>query len=383
MHFLQLAIKYLVTSTVKSIHMKNLIYVLLVVGSLISCNNQTEQKKSTSTPDSSMNLQTIKKIDVHSHYRYDRDYLPDFFEKWNMQGVLVDVAIEEDEGVKRSWDNYIDLEKSHPTIFWLCSSIIGVNIDDPDFAEQEIIRLKKEINEGAKMVKVWKNFGMVTKDKSGQFIQINDERLQPIWDFLKTENIPVIAHIGEPVQAWRPLDDPKNPHYNYYNLNPEYHAYQHPEIPSYETIMSARDSWIEKNPDLKILCAHMGSMSHDVEMIAERLDKFPNMSVEPAARFGDLAGQDSKKVKAFFERYQDRILFGTDYGNNSMESEITSEGVNNEIEYLDTNYNLLWTYLSSTDSVEIRNQKSIGLALSADVLHKIYYQNAVDLIDLD
>ena len=363
--------------------MKNLIYLLIAITSLFSCNNQAEQKKTASTPDDTMNLQTIKKIDVHSHFRHDRDYLPDFFDKWNMQGVLVDVAIEEDDGVKRSWDKYIDLEKSHPSLFWLCSSLIGVDIDDPDFADQEINRLKKEINAGAKMVKVWKNFGMVTKDKSGQFIQINDERLQPIWDFLKTQKIPVIAHIGEPVQAWRPLDDPNNPHYNYYNLHPEYHAFQHPEIPSYETIISARDNWIEQNPDLQILCAHMGSMSHDVNMIAERLDKYPNMYVEPAARFGDLAGQDSKKVKAFFVRYQDRILFGTDYGNNSPISDVTSEGLNNEIEYLDTNYHLLWTYLSSSDSVEIRNQKTIGLSLSKNVLHKVYFQNVVDLLDLN
>ncbi len=363
--------------------MKNLIYLLITVTSLISCNNQTEQKNSVSNPNEPMSLQSIKKIDVHSHFRYDRDDLSAFFEKWNMQAVLVDVAIEEDESVSRSWDKYIDLEKSHPSIFWLCSSLIGVNIDDPNFAEQEISRLKKEINDGAKMVKVWKNFGMVTKDMSGQFIQIDDSRLKPIWDFLKTQNIPVIAHIGEPVQAWRPLDDPNNPHYNYYNLHPEYHAFKHPEIPSYETIMSARDYWIEQNPDLIILCAHMGSMSHDVQMIAERLDKFPNMYVESAARFGDLAGQDSKQVKAFFERYQDRILFGTDYGNNSLQSDVTSEGLQNEIEYLDTNYSRLWTYLSTTDSVEIRNQKSIGLALSADVLHKVYYQNAVDLLGLD
>ena len=54
-------------------------------------------------------------------------------------------------------------------------------------------------------------------------------------------------------------------------------------------------TWISKNPDLKILCAHMGSMSHDVDMIAERLDKFENMYVEPAARFGDLGWSGFKK----------------------------------------------------------------------------------------
>ncbi|MFT4567202.1 MAG: putative TIM-barrel fold metal-dependent hydrolase [Saprospiraceae bacterium] len=363
--------------------MKNLIYLLIVMMGLLSCNRESQQKEAEKASVVSINTQTIKKIDVHVHFKQDRDYLPAFLKKWNMQAVLIDVAIEGDTKINRSWDEYVVLAKSHPELFWLCSSLIGVNIDKPDFAEKEIIRLTKEISDGAKMVKVWKNFGMVTKDKSGSFIQIDDERLQPIWDFLISRNIPVIAHIGEPVQAWRPLDDPKNPHFGYYTDHPEYHAYKHSEIPSYETITLARDTWIESNPELQILCAHMGSMSHDVNMIAERLERFPNMYVEPAARFGDLAGQDSKIVKAFFEKYQDRIFFGTDYGNSAKQSSLSKEDLEKEYDELDASYNRLWKYLSSTDSLEIRNQKTVGLELPPSILHKVYYQNVAGFLKLE
>lgn len=363
--------------------MKRTNYLFFLLFILCSCNSQTEKDKVNVSKVTKTDLQAIKKIDVHAHYRFDRDYLPSFFEKWNMQAVLVDVATEKEEGINRSWDNYIAIAKSRPDLFWLCSSLIGVDIDKPDFADQEIARLRKEIKEGARMVKVWKNFGMVTKDKSGNFIQIDDARLQPIWDFLKDNKIPVIAHIGEPVQAWRTLDDPNNPHYGYYTDHPEYHAYQHPEIPTYETIIAARDRWIEKNPDLQILAAHLGSMSHDVDMVAERLDKFPNLHAEPAARFGDLAGQDSKKVKAFLEKYQDRIFFGTDYGNNTAQDSMSDVQLENEITYLETSYDRLWRYLSSTDSLVIRNQKTEGLALSPTILNKIYYQNVASFLSID
>lgn len=299
-----------------------------------------------------------------------------------MQAVLVDVAKADSTGIDRSWDAYVENSKSNPESFWLCSSLIGVGIDDPDFAKDNIGRLQREIDSGARMVKVWKNFGLVTKDNSGKFIQIDDPRLQPIWDFLKEKEIPVMAHIGEPVQAWRPLDDPMNPHYGYYTEHPEYHAYKFPEIPSYETIIASRDRWIAKNPDLKILCAHFGSMSHDVDMIAERLDKFPNMYVESAARFGDLAGQDSKKVKTFFEKYQDRIMFGTDFGNNTPQKHMSATAIEQEKEELDTSYQTLWNYLSTVDSVKIRGQQNVGLKLSESVLKKVYYQNAVDFLEL-
>ncbi|WP_420322570.1 amidohydrolase family protein [Flagellimonas sp.] len=362
--------------------MKNYIYLLVSLAFIVSCKekwNNDDEKKETVALDK----KSIKKIDVHAHYKYDRDYLQDFFEEWNMKGILVDVAIEDSTGIRRSWNAYVDLAQARPDLFWLCSSLIGVGLSEPDFAKREIERLTKEIEQGAKMVKVWKNFGMVTKDANGAFIQIDDERLQPIWDFLKEKGIPVMAHIGEPVQAWRPLDDPNNPHYGYYTQHPQYHAFQHPEIPSYETIISARDNWISKNPDLKILCAHMGSMSHDVDMIAERLDKFENIYVEPAARFGDLAGQDSKKVRTFFEKYQDRIMFGTDYGNGRSQDSLTDDELQNERNELEKDYNEKWRYLSSTDSLEIRNQKTIGLGLSKAVLQKVYYQNMANLLKVE
>ena len=363
--------------------LKNIKYICLVIILFVACKSEKKDEKVLSENIPKVEQQSIKKIDVHAHFKHERDYLPAFFKKWNMQGILVDVSKADSVGVDRSWDEYVVHANNNPEVFFLCSSLVGVGIDAPDFADKEIERLRKEIAQGARMVKVWKNFGMVTKDESGKFIQIDDIRLQPIWDFLKSENIPVMAHIGEPIQAWRPLHDPNNPHYSYYKNNPEYHAYQHPEIPSYETIITSRDNWIAKNPDLKILCAHLGSMSHDVDMVAERLDKFPNMYVETAARFGDLVGQDSDTVKAFFEKYQNRIFFGTDYGNSTIQEELSAEELKNEEQELQSDYNRLWTYVSSKDSVAERGQKNIGLGLSEDILQKFYYQNVADFLKLN
>ena len=361
--------------------MKNSIYVLIALIGLIACKSDTNKKSPEEAQTVSIDEQTLRKIDVHAHYRHARGYLPILFNKWNMQAVLVDVAKEDSTGVVNSWIPYLDLAQAQPDLFYLCSSLIGVGIDDPDFARKNIERLSREIDAGAKMVKVWKNFGMVTKDANGHFIQIDDARLQPIWDFLKDKGIPVMAHIAEPLQAWRPLD-PTSPHYGYYKSNPQYHAYKIPEIPPYETIIAARDRWIENNPDLQILCAHIGSMSHDVDMVAERLDKFPNMQVELAARFGDLAKQDSEKVRRFFEKYQDRILFGSDYGNSEPADEMTPEELENEQKDLNASYERLWKYLSSSDSLEIRGQQTVGLELPMDVLQKVYFQNTVNFLSL-
>ncbi len=365
--------------------MQKYVYFLMAFFTLLSCKDKvvaTPEKEDIELPSNDFNAE---RIDVHAHFNYDRDYLASFMENRKMKAVLVDVSTEDKNDstkVERSWENYVALAEKHPDLFWLCSSLIGIGIDAPDYAERQIARLSKEIAQGARMVKVWKNFGMVTKDRSNTYIQIDDPRLQPIWDFLKSRKIPVIAHIAEPLQAWRPLD-PKSPHFGYYSEHPEYHAFNFPKIPSYETIIAARDNWISQNSDLQILCAHLGSMSHDVDMVAERLDKFPNMYVELAARFGDLATQDSKKVRAFFQKYQDRIMFGSDFGNGVAQDTFTPEQLLKEEQELAADYETLHAYLSSADTLVVRGQTNVGLALEPEVLKKVYVTNVVNFLKLD
>lgn len=345
--------------------------ILVLFVAILACNEPKSSTDSISTEA----FQELPKIDVHAHYKYPRTYLPDFFKRWNMKAMLVDVSIEQGDSIVKNFDNYLAHYELLPELFYLCTTFTADGIEDPDYIEKTIAQLKSDIAHGARMVKVWKNFGMVTKDSKGNYIQIDDPRLNPIWDFLVENDITVLAHIADPEQAWRPLEDPNNPHYNYYKNNPQYHAYNFPEIPSYETIIAARDQWVKNNPDLKIIAAHILSMSNDIDAVAQRLDAYPNLSVELGARFGDLAMQDSDKVREFFDKYQDRILFGTDYGTGEAEDQKSSEAILAEAESLEERYQRLFDYLTKQDSMLLRKQQTKGLGLSKTVLEKIFSKN--------
>ncbi len=329
----------------------------------------------------------MPKIDIHAHYRYDRPFLIPQLDGMNMKCLLVDVVRTDRGRQKRSWQPYLKMKVAHPHHFYLCSGFNAQGIDEPGYAEKIISGLKKEISEGAQMVKVWKNFGMVHKDEQGNYIQIDDERLQPIWDFLTAQKIPVLAHIGEPLQAWTPLDS-LNPHHSYFKNNPQYHAYLHPEIPRYETIIDARDNWLTKNPDLVVVAAHMGSMSHDVGEVAKRLDKFPNLSVEPGARFGDIARQDPAKVYEFFIKYQDRILYGSDLSISEPAENQSEEALQRNQDFVTTILAMHWKFLSEEGDM-IYDSPMVpikiptrGLALPRQVLKKVYFENAAKILAL-
>jgi predicted TIM-barrel fold metal-dependent hydrolase len=316
----------------------------------------------------------IPKIDFHAHYWQPHPELGPTLDRWAMRAVLVNVNSEGELGEK--WRGMRALDAQQPGRFILTTTFDPAGVAEPGFAERTIDQLGTDIAQGARMVKVWKDVGLELKDRDGSYVQIDDARFQPIWDFLAERGVPVLAHIAEPRAAWLPLD-PRDPHYNYYRGHPQYHAYQHPEMPRWETIIAARDRWLARNPRLVVVGAHMGSMSHDVREVARRLDDFPNLHVEMAARVNDLAMQPGDRVRDFLLRYQDRVLFGTDASNGSAQSGS-----------MDALFSRYWDYLSRPDSFFIGSRTgwgmdTQGLGLPREVLEKIYRRNAERILGLE
>ena len=258
-------------------------------------------------------LRALPKVDAHTHLFHDRAGLLDVMERWHLSAVVIHIT------GKNLWPAPMDarwaamraMREAHPDRFALCTTFDPDGIDAPDFAERVIAGLRADLDAGAVMVKVWKDVGLELRDASGEFVTIDDRRFRPIWDFLATEGVPVLAHIAEPRAAWRPLDR-RSPHYAYYSTHPQYHLYLRDDVLSYEGLIESRDRWIAQNPHLTIVGAHFGSNEHDVAEVARRLDRFPNYFVDTAERFGDLVIQDSADVRDFFVRYADRVLYGTD-----------------------------------------------------------------------
>ena len=88
----------------------------------------------------------------------------------------------------------------------------------------------------------------------------------------------------------------------YFEGHPEYHMYLHPEYPSYEQQIAARDNMLAKHPGLRFDGAHLASLEWSLDEVAKRLDKFPNMVVDMAERISHIQYQavhDHKKCTIF------------------------------------------------------------------------------------
>ena len=258
----------------------------------------------------------IEKIDTHMHLHAESTVFSEqaIADKFKLLDVSVDVpqypSVEEQQRVAlRQIKKYPD-RVNYLTAFTLNQW------DSANWADQTITKLKTSFDSGALGIKLWKNIGMVYKDSGGKFIMIDNPKFDPVIQYIIDQNKTVMGHLGEPKNCWLPLAQMTvNNDREYFKKNPEYHMFLHPEYPSYEDQINARDRFLERHPDMRFVGAHLGSLEWDVDELAKRLDKFPNMAVDMAARIAHLQYQSQsnrEKIRAFLVKYQDRLTYGSD-----------------------------------------------------------------------
>lgn len=320
---------------------------------------------------SAADFERVPKTDAHFHYlTLDERYMK-FASSINFR-LLTPIWDGKEVSIADQMRVAVSIHDSNKGSYAFFGTFPVDSFNFPGFAEKTIKNISSTIKAGASGIKIWKNIGMVLKDGNGKYVLIDDPSFEPVFKYLEDNKIPVIAHLGEPKDCWLPFDKMSDPSdVVYYKNNPQYHMYVHPEVPSYEQQIEARDKILKKYPHLDFVGAHMGSLEWSVDELAKRLDSFPNFKFDLAARMYHLQHQsatDYDKIRNFMIKYQDRVLYGTDDEVHDIEGVTYEKTCDN----LRKGWFHQWLYLA-TDSV-INNIK--GLRLPAEVIDKIYFKNA-------
>jgi predicted TIM-barrel fold metal-dependent hydrolase len=344
---------------------------MLVFSLLLSgCDNRYYSEK---------DYPSLLKIDSHVHINSDKGYFEEVAKRDNFILITLNVDHSDSAGLKAQLDNAILSARNYPgKVFYGPSFLFdtagwGTN----EWSRRVISYLDKAVSYGAVTVKFWKNIGMTVRDRSGKFIMVDDPGLDPVIEFIKSKDLPITGHLGEPRNCWLPLNKMTvSSDSNYFAEHPEYHMFLHPEYPSYEDQIKARDNLLENHPDLKFIGCHLGSLEWNVDSLAKRLDKFPNMAVDMSARICHLqyqSARDRKRIRDFCIKYQDRLLYGTDSGDNG---DTNPERFKKEMHetWLED-----WKYFTSNEemSSDKFSGKFTGLKLPKEVVDKIYSENAI------
>lgn len=318
----------------------------------------------------------VRKFDAHVHLNVKDPAFVEQAKADNFELLTINVDYPAFPSIADQADAAHHFHKADPQHFHYAATFTMQGFGTPEWAGKTNAYIDSEADQGALGVKVWKNIGMVEKDKDGKLIFIDDAGFDPVIAHIEQRGLVFIAHQAEPKNAWLPVEEMTTTNDKLYFGNfPEYHMYKQPDMPRYEALIAARDRFVTKHPELNFVGAHMGSLEWNVDEAAKFLDAHPNATLELAARITQIQYQsvrDHEKVRNFFIKYQDRLMYGTDLTLNPGDDPAAFRATAHDYWRND------WAYLA-TDTVRRVDDIEAdvtGLNLPKSVIDKLYYTNA-------
>jgi predicted TIM-barrel fold metal-dependent hydrolase len=328
----------------------------------------------------------VRKFDSHVHANTDDHHFLDIARKDGFELLSINVDYPDFPKLEKQAQVAHTLQAADPQRFHFLTTFTMKGFGGPTWTADSIRHIDAEVAQGAVGVKVWKNVGMVERDAQHHLIMLDNPGFDGLMGHLEAQRIPLVAHQAEPKNCWLPLDQMTTENdRSYFREHPEYYMYLHPEMPRYESLMAARDRFVARHPQLIFIGAHLASLEWSVAEIARFFDKYPNASADLAARMTQVQYQsnaDREKVRQFFIKYQDRLLYGTDLTEDPPDPHARAQnppddGTPFEVE-ADKFWRSDWLYLATADEqyIEAIKARVKGLALPKAVIDKIYYSNA-------
>ncbi len=321
-------------------------------------------KSTLVVPENPVDKAKFTFIDVHSHQfnmaTQDLSALVRDMDKMNM-GVMVNLSGGSGEGLRDMLKNVND---NYPNRFVIFANIDFSGVGKPNWGEEAVKQLESDVKSGAKGLKIYKSLGLRHKDINGKRIAIDDSRLDPIWTKCGELGIPVLIHAADPKSFWDPMDK-DNERWLELKTRPRRKRSATNPAP-WQQIIDEQHRMFKKHPKTKFINAHMGWYANNLARLGELMDEIPNMSVGIGAIIAEL-GRQPRMAKKFFLKYQDRILFGKDSWK-PEEFPTYFRVLETDDEYFPyyKKYHAFWAMY--------------GLDLPDEVLQKVYYKNALNLI---
>jgi predicted TIM-barrel fold metal-dependent hydrolase len=303
-------------------------------------------------------------IDVHNHQRAGSAESVDRLVK-EMDGLGMRIMVNLSGGYgDRLKAGVAALKGRYRDRFAVFASMDFSGIDEPGYGAKAARQFEQDVRDGAQGLKIFKNLGMDLKDGKGRRIAVDDPRFDEVFAACARLKVPVLIHTGEPRALFDPMDK-YNERWLELKLYPG--RGRPPErYPRFDDLMAEQHRLFARHPKTTFITAHLGWYGNDLGRLGALLDKYPNVYTDISAVVEEL-GRQPRFARQWFERYQDRVMFGKDtwraaeYGTYFRILETADEYFDHDRKYHGT-----W--------------KVYGLDLPDEVLRKLYYRNALRIV---
>lgn len=308
-------------------------------------------------------------IDMHSHdYAQNDAEIEQWVKTMDKLGIEKTVILSMQSG--KGLDSVMHVYSKYPDRFefWCGIDFTGYNTDK-DWVKNAVKELERCHKKGVKGIGELgdKGEGLIySKPTPGYGIHMDDPMLKPIWSKCAELRMPVSIHIAEPIWMYEQMDSTNDGLMNGYAWKVDL---KKKDILNHAELIQTLDNAVKDNPNTTFIACHFANCSYDLAILGNMLDAYPNLWADNAARYAETA-PIPRYVKSFYEKYQNRLLYGTDMGMDEEMYKITFRILESEDEhfYETELFNYHWPLN--------------GFGLTDEVLEKLYKKNALLIKDL-
>ena len=247
-------------------------------------------------------------IDMHTHvYGQNEQAIANWIKAMDACGIEKAVMFTGATGVR--FDTLMKMYSKYGNRFELWCGFDYTGYDQPGYGPSAVKELERCYMKGAKGVGevMFKGKGISPTAKMKVIMLPDDPRLDPLFEKCAELKMPVNLHISEDKWMYEKMDSTNDGLMNAskWEVKIENGAKTHEEM------LERLENTVKKHPETTFIAAHLANCCADLSVLAAYFDKYPNLYADISARFGEIA-PIPRFVNDFIEKYQDRIVYGTD-----------------------------------------------------------------------
>jgi uncharacterized protein len=304
-------------------------------------------------------------IDMHSHaYAKGPEAISQWVKNMDEKGIEKTIVLSKETGAK--FDSvYALYAGKYPDRFEVWCGFDYTGYDKPGYGPAAVRELERCYMVGARGVGELgdKGKGLFYSKPPAYGMHLDDPRLDPLLEKCAELGMPVNIHVADPMWMYEPMDSTNDGLMNAYDWRLD----NQPGIVGHDGMIDILENAVKRHPKTTFVACHFANCSNDLNKLGALFDKYPNLFADISARYAETA-PIPRFARSFYEKYQDRLVYGTDMGYDNDMYEITFRILesNDEHFYETDQFGYHWALN--------------GFGLPDEVLKKLYHDNAVTVL---